>query len=189
MCKINLGVMLLIFFFITTYISKAIGSHTSQNSLVITKDIEFQVEVLSSLAVGVDPVELDFGDIQKNTKDIIVKEAELKFKAAFDQNVQITVDYDTQGDLMPGDPDYAMYQITPTDTSNTTANDKIDVYIKRVKALELQKGNISVPIIGEIREVGDIKLGEYTKTIEATVYATPVSPVTGKTFFTEGGIK
>lgn len=187
--KISLNLMLFMFFFIVTSNVKAVGSHTAENSLVITKNIDFEIEVLSSLAVGVEPVELDFGDIQRNTKDLIKKETPLKFKAAFDRDVQITVEYTTTDDLMIGDPNYAKYQITPVDMTNVNENDKIDVYLKRIKDFALQKGNVSIPIVGEIREVGNIKLGEYKKTIEATVYATPVSPIEGKSFFTKGGIK
>lgn len=187
--KISFSLMLFMFFFIIVSNIKAVGTHTSENSLVITKDINFEIQVLSSLAVGVDPVELDFGDIQRNSKNLITKEAPLKFKAAFENDVEITVEYDSIEDLMAGDLYYAKYQITPVDISDVTENDKIDVYLKRVKAITLQKGDMSIPIIGEIREVGNVKLGEYKKTIEATVYATPISPIEGKVFFTEGGIK
>ena len=60
--------MLFIFFFTTTHKSKAVQTHTSSNSLVITKDINFEIEVQSSINVGVDPVELDFGSIPRNSK-------------------------------------------------------------------------------------------------------------------------
>lgn len=187
--KISYNLMLFMFFFIITLNSNAVGTHTSANSLVITNDINFQIEVLSSLAVGVDPVELDFGDIQRNSKNTITKEADLKFQASFNEDVQIKIDYDKTDDLMSTDPVYAKYQITHIDNNPENQNDKIDVYLKRVDAVVLRKGEMIIPITGEIREVGNIKLGEYKKTIEATVYATPLSPITNKLFFTEGGVK
>ena len=187
--KISFNLILFMFFFIITLKSNAVGNHTSTNSLVITKNIDFQIEVLSSLAVGVEPDERDFGDIQRNSKNIITKEADLKFQASFNEDVQIKVEYDKTDDLMPTDTVYAKYQITPVENNPENQNDKIDVYLKRVNAEILRKGEMVIPITGDIREVGDVKLGEYKKTIGATVYATPINPISNKILFTEGGIK
>lgn len=176
MYKISFGLMLFIFFFTTTHDSKAVQTHTSSNSLVITKDIKFEIEVQSSLNVGVDPVELDFGSIQRNSRETIKKEGDLKFKAAFDKDVQVRVEYEKAGDLMQNDPNYAKYQIEYVNKDGEKYDDKIDVYLQRVKDKTLKQGEVKIPIVGEIREVGNVRLGEYKKTIKADVYVTPVSP-------------
>lgn len=176
MYKISFGLMLFIFFFTTTHESKAAQTHTSSNSLVITKDINFEIEVQSSLNVGVDPVELDFGSIQRNSKETIRKEGDLKFKTAFKNDVQVKVEYDKNGDSTPEDAKYAKYQIEYVNKDGEKYDDKIDIYLERVKDRTMKQGEVKIPIVGEIREVGNVRLGEYKKTIDATVYVTPVSP-------------
>lgn len=190
MCKINFGVMLLIFFFITTLNSNAAGTHTSTNSLVITKDINFEIEIQSSLAVDVEPVLIDFGDIQRNTTNMIRKQGDLNFKAAFDKDVQVRVDYEKEGDLTPNDINYAKYQMNYVNQVNENYTDTIDVYLKRINQEILKQGSVKIPVIGEIREVGNVRLGEYEKTVKADVYVTPLSP-TGNSISLvgEGGIK
>ena len=190
MCKINFGVMLLIFFFITTLNSNAAGTHTSTNSLVITKDINFEIEIQSSLAVDVEPVLIDFGDIQRNTTNMIRKQGDLNFKAAFDKDVQVRVDYEKEGDLTPNDINYAKYQMNYVNQVNENYTDTIDVYLKRISQEILKQGSVKIPVIGEIREVGNVRLGEYEKTVKADVYVTPLSP-TGNSISLvgEGGIK
>lgn len=176
MCKINLGVMLLIFFFIIITNIKANLLTDPTNTLIITKDIEFEVEVLSSISVGVEPVLLDFGDIQRNTNNLLQKEADLKFKSAFTQDVEVRVEYDPTTDLLKNDPNYAKYEIDYVNQNGETYNDKIEVYLKRIDNTLLKKGTVIIPVLGEIREVGNVRLGAYAKDIDATVYVTPTSP-------------
>lgn len=176
MYKISFGLMLFIFFFTTIHKSKAVQTHTSSNSLVITKDINFEIEVQSSINVGVDPVELDFGSIPRNSKQKITKTGDLKFKTAFKNDMLVKVDYDKNGDLTPDDTKYAKYQIEYANKNDEKYDDKIDVYLQRVKDRTLKQGDIKIPIVGEIREVGNVRLGEYKKTINATVFVTPISP-------------
>lgn len=176
MYKISFGLMLFIFFFTTTHKSKAVQTHTSSNSLVITKDINFEIEVQSSINVGVDPVELDFGSIPRNSKQKITKTGDLKFKTAFKNDMLVKVDYDKNGDLTPDDAKYAKYQIEYANKNDEKYDDKIDIYLQRVKDRTLKQGDIKIPIVGEIREVENVRLGEYKKTINATVFVTPISP-------------
>lgn len=167
------------FFFISSLTSFAIGEHTSSNSLTISKNLDFEIEIESALDVDLNPVDLDFGDLVRGTTQKKVAQGDLKFNSGFNSDVKISIDYDKTNDKIPSDTTYAMYQIKHEDVKGEkiTENDTLDVYIKRVKDVVMKKGEMKIPIIGEIRGVSkEAKLGKYSDKITATVFVTPIDP-------------
>lgn len=174
----KIGIYSMIFCF-SSFGLFAVGSLSGDN-LKISKQLDFIIDIDSALVVDLEPVDLDFGDLVRGTNQTKVATGDLKFKAGFNNDVQISIDYDTTGDQMIGDPKYAMYKIKHEDVKGEkiTENDTLDVYIQRVKDFTMTKGETKIPIVGEIRSVSkDAKLGKYSEKINATVFVTPVEPV------------
>lgn len=140
----------------------------NSNVPTTTKEIEFELEVTDSLKV--DPVYLDFGNILKNTKDKQTSVAYFNLATTYDQNMLITTSY--QGGVIEGD--YTKIEV-PKKT-NASSTDVLDVYLYNLKSKNLSAGSYKIPVIGEIRSVGDISLGEYEKTIMMDVLVQPVLP-------------
>lgn len=140
----------------------------NSNVPTTTKEIEFELEVTDSLKV--DPVYLDFGNILNNTKDKQTSVAYFNLATTYDQNMLITTSY--QGGVIEGD--YTKIEVPKK--INASSADVLDVYLYNLKSQNLSAGSYKIPVIGEIRSVGDISLGEYEKTITMDVLVQPVSP-------------
>lgn len=153
--------------------------HTSDNSLTISRELNFEIEIESALEVDLNPVDLDFGTLVRGTNQVRIAKGDLKFNSGFKNDVKVSIEYEKNGDEMPEDKNYAKYKIKHKDVTSekVTENDTLDVYIRRVDSQIMKMGETTIPIIGEIRSVSkEAKLGKYEKTIKATVFVTEVAP-------------
>lgn len=141
----------------------------NSNVPTTTVDIEFELEVTDSLKV--DPVYLDFGNILKNSKDKQTSVAYFKLATTYNQNMLVTTSY--QGGVMEGD--YTKIQVPKKE--NGSATDILDVYLYNLRSQSLSAGSYKIPVIGEIRNVGNISLGAYEKTVTMDVIIQPMSPI------------
>lgn len=132
-----------------------------------TAEIEFELEVTDT--VKVEPVYLDFGNILKNSNTLNTAQSYFNLSAGFKQDMLITTTY-SEG-VQVGE--YTKIDVPKQGGKST---DKLDVYLYNIKDRVLSSGEYKIPIIGEIREVGDIELGKYEKTIKMDVIITPISP-------------
>lgn len=137
----------------------------NSNIPTTTKEIEFELEVTDSLKV--DPVYLDFGNILKNSRDKQTSLAYFNLATTYDQNMLVTTSY--QEGTIEGD--YTKIQVPKKE--NGSAKDILDVYLYNLKSQTLSAGEHKIPIIGEIRSVGDISLGKYEKTVKMNVIINP----------------
>lgn len=135
-----------------------------------TKEIEFTLEVLDG--VNVEPLWLDFGNILKNSNNLYTAQSYLNIEGKFQEESYISTFFD-EG---VKEENYTKLEVGLEENQNIT-NDKIDVYIKNVENQIIKQGDTKIPIIGEIRSVGDIKLGRYSKNVRMNVIITPISPI------------
>ncbi|WP_448820823.1 hypothetical protein [Cetobacterium sp.] len=133
-----------------------------------TVDIRFDLEVTDT--VKVEPVYLDFGNILKNSNKLNTAQSYFNLSASFRQDMIVSTSYDT-GTL---EGEYTKITIAKADG---TPSDKLDVYLHNIKDRILSKGEYKIPIVGEIREVGNVSLGKYEKTIKMNVEIQPISPI------------
>lgn len=133
-----------------------------------TVDIEFEIEVEGTVAV--DVAYLDFGNILKNSKQKITALSYLELKTVYPNDMHMTTSF--QGGTQEGE--YTKYQLVKKGGS-TNPGDIIDTYLYNIKSQVLQAGDKKVPIIGEIREVGDVSLGEYEKTVVMNIEINPIT--------------
>lgn len=136
-----------------------------------TKEIEFTLEVLES--VGVEPLWLDFGNILKNSNFLYKAQSYLNIEGKFKEDMYVSTSFD-EG-IREGD--YTKIQIGLENTTNSSTNEKLDVYIKNMEKQIIKMDETKLPVLGEIRNVGNIELGKYNKTIKMNVVLTPVSPI------------
>lgn len=142
---------------------------------VIERPIEFKLVVEDSLLVGTAD-DLDFGDIIKGSTDIRRAETKIDVRAGTDVNY-VTAEY-VSGQLQTDKTQ--KIQISYKEENKTDKNirvekkkeainegtDKIDVFFipfdtkyQLVKDNKENKGEI--PVVAEIRGIGDAKLGKY----------------------------
>ncbi len=166
----------LLFLILSTY---SFSSHRN-NNLTITKDIEFEIEIKSSMSLDLDSTVLDFGNLVRDNKDTVTRTNYLKFKKSFDGDRKISVKFN-ESQSNNQDINYEKFTIDHEKKAENSASngeiETLDVYIKKVNDFYLKKGEVKIPITGEIREVPkNARLGKYEKTIKATVYDTVIDP-------------
>lgn len=132
-------------------------------------DINFELEVTDSLKV--DPVYLDFGNILKNSNDLHTARSYFNLSGAFKQDMLVSTNY-SEGKIEGA---YTKIQVPKKEAGLPT--DVLEVYLKNIKSRIFSTGEYRIPIDGEIRQVGNIGLGKYEKTIEMNVEVQPVSPI------------
>ena len=137
----------------------------NSNVPTTTENIEFELEVTDSLKV--DPVYLDFGNILRNSKDKKTSVAYFNLSSTYDQNMLVNTSY-LDGNI---EGDYTKVRVSKKE--NADATDFLDVYLYNLKSQNLSAGTYKIPIIGEIREVGNIALGKYEKTVTMEVEINP----------------
>lgn len=142
------------------------------NAQYPTTDVELNFEVIveDSIDVGIEGAKLDFGNILKNSKQLQIAKGNIRFKTTYDKKMSITATF-RDGQI---EGDYTKFELFK-DGGNT--GDTLDVYLHNVEKFILLKGEDTLPIIGEIREVGNITLGKYEKTIKVDLNISPVSPI------------
>ncbi len=140
----------------------------AQKIPIATAEIEFELEVTDT--VKVEPVYLDFGNILKNSNNLNTAQSYFNLSAGVKQDMLISTTY-SEG-IQEGE--YTKIEVQKQGGKPT---DKLDVYLYNIKNNILTSGDYKIPIIGEIREVGDIELGKYEKTIKMDVMITPISPI------------
>lgn len=134
-----------------------------------TKEIEFELEVTDSLKV--EPVYLDFGNILKNTKEKQTSIAYFNLSTTYEQNMLVTTSY-PEGDV---EGDYTKIKVPKKE--NPSSTDVLDVYLYNLSSQNLSAGSYKIPVIGEIREVKNVGLGKYERTIKMDVLIQPVLPI------------
>lgn len=139
----------------------------NSNIPTTTKEIKFELEVTDSLKV--DPVYLDFGNILKNSNDKQTSLAYFNLATTYDQNMLVTTSYQDQDGTVEGD--YTKIKVPKKENGNS--EDVLDVYLYNLKSQTLNAGEHKIPIIGEIRSVGNISLGKYEKTVKMNVIINP----------------
>lgn len=144
------------------------GMTNTLNIPVAEKRIEFELEVTDSIKV--DPVHLDFGNILKNNQDIQTATSYYLLSSTYNDDMFIKTSF------REGEKAQEYTKIKVPKKQNGLEKDYIDVYLKNLENRILPSGEYKVPIMGEIRGVGDISLGEYEKTVVMDVEITPVSP-------------
>lgn len=132
-----------------------------------TVDIEFEVEVKDTVAV--DVAYLDFGNILKNSRQKISALSYLNLKTEYQKDMKMTTSF--KNGTIEGE--YTKFQLNKKDGSSNPT-DLIDVYLYNIKSQTLKTGDKKIPIIGEIREVGDISLGKYEKTVTMDIEINPI---------------
>lgn len=130
-------------------------------------DIVFEVEV--SGGVKVEPVYLDFGNILKNSNKKQTSIAYFNISNTYIEDILVTTSY--QDGIIEGD--YTKIKVPKKGESISENN--LDVYLYNLKAQKFSAGTHKIPVIGEIREVGNISLGIYEKTIKMDVTIQPIS--------------
>ena len=140
----------------------------NSNVPTTTVSIDFELEVTDSLKV--DPVYLDFGNILKNSNHRITAQSYFNLSKVADQDMLISTSYN-EGKL---EGDYTKIEVPKL---NGGSSDKLDVYIYNIKDRILSSGEYKIPVVGEIREVGNIELGQYEKTLRMNVVIQPISPI------------
>lgn len=151
----------------------------------ITREIYFRLLVQDSLLVVPENVNLDFGDILKGSTDTKHAETKINIEAGKDvKNVKAT--YDTTGQAQKDgttkiqikyqEEEKPQKQYVHGVQSNSEGKevDTIDVYLlpfaKDYPLRTEQDKNIGeIPVKGEIRGIGDAKLGKYAGTIKVKV--------------------
>lgn len=135
------------------------------------KEIEFTLEVLDS--VHVEPLWLDFGNILKNSNKLYKAQSYLNIEGKFQGENYITTSFN--GGVKEGD--YTKLQIELDNSTSSIPNKSLDVYIKNIENQIIKPGDTKIPIIGEVRSVGNIELGKYSRTVRMDVIMTPISPI------------
>lgn len=163
--------MLLCFF---TIILKALNPINVNASLVTgksipttTKLIEFELQVTDSILV--DPIYLDFGNIVKNSNDIKTANSFFYLSSSYANEMLVSSEY--MGGVKEGE--YTKFQVYK---KGELSGDYLDVYLHNIAPRSLSPGENKVPIVGEIRGVGDVALGKYEKTVQMEVIIQPINP-------------
>ena len=163
--------MLLCFFVI---VLKALNTTNVEASLVTgksipvtTKLIEFELQVTDSILI--EPVYLDFGNIVKNSNDTKTANSFFYLSSSYANEMLVSSQY--IGGVKEGE--YTKYQVYK---KGEVGGDFLDVYLHNIAARSLSPGENKVPIVGEIRGVGDVALGKYEKTVQMEVIIQPINP-------------
>lgn len=133
-----------------------------------TKEIEFELEVIDT--VKIEPVHLDFGNILKNSTKLIGTTSYFELSGAYLQDMFISTSF--QNGIEDGD--YTKFEVF---REGMSSGDFLNVYLYNIKPRILSSGETRIPIVGEIREVGDIALGKYEKIVVMDIIIAPVSPI------------
>ena len=188
----KVGVLLMFLIFSVVCIGN-VGS--GDNNLVITKDINFEVEVGTVIDLDLDPVDINFGNIVRNSNDTVTRTSYLKFKQAFTEDNKVTTSF-PEAASQNANEEYAKFDLDyqpPKEEKPkeaTTEKTTLPVYIKKVKDMLVRKGEIQIPITAEIRGVPkDQKLGLYKKNIKMNVMTTPIDPAKAVRTSGEGGMR
>lgn len=136
-----------------------------------TREIEFELEVQDTISV--EPVYLDFGNILKNNKNLVTANSYFILTGAYTQDMLLSTSFEN-GTI---EGSYTKFQIF---REGNTAGDSLDVYLYNIDSRILSSGETKIPVVGEIREVKDITLGKYEKTVKMNVIITPMSPILNK---------
>lgn len=164
--KIIFFSIVLNFLIIKNYLN---GMTNALNIPIAEKRIEFELEVTDSLKV--DPVHLDFGNILKNSRETQTATSYYLLSGTYNEDMFVRTSF-KKGEIVQ---DYTKIKVFKKE--NGTANDYIDVYLKNLENKILSRGDHKIPVMGEIRSVGDIALGEYEETVIMDVEITPISPI------------
>ena len=171
------------------FLTSSVISISAGDHLTISKDIIFEVEVGTAIDLDLDPVDINFGNIVRNSNDTVTKTSYLKFKTAFTEDNKVKT-YFPEGDLTPSDLNYAKFELEYQNKANETYTDKLPVYLQRINDMLVRKGEIQIPITAEIRGVDkNQRLGEYKKNIKMNVVTTPVNPTKALRTSGQGGMK
>lgn len=145
------------------------------NLLAITPDvptatvnITFNLEVTDTIKV--DPVYLDFGNILKNSSELHTAQSYFNLSAGFQQDMLVSTSFNDG----VNDGRYTKVEVNKADG---ISSDVLNVYLHNIENKILKSGEYKIPVIGEIREVGDIALGKYEKTIKMNVEIQPILPI------------
>ena len=161
----------------------------ASDNLVITKDINFEVEIGTAIDLDLKPVIINFGNILRDNDDTITKTEYLKFNSAFLQDNMVTTSFPAD-DLSQSDQEYAKFELEYENKKDENYNDKLPVHIKRVKAMLVRQGEDKIPITAEIRGVPENqRLGKYYKAIKMDVTTSPINPIKSMRSSGEGGMK
>lgn len=160
--------LILLFSIILKFLNVEASVLNNLNIPTTTVDIEFNLEVTDT--VKVEPVYLDFGNILKNSNRLNTAQSYFNLSAGFQQDVLISTSY--KDGVVDGE-----YTKITIEKPNAAPSDRLDVYLYNIKDQILSRGEYKIPIIGEIREVGDIELGKYEKTTRMDVIIQPISPI------------
>lgn len=161
--------MILLFSIFLKFLNVEASILKNSNVPTTTKEIEFELEVTDSLKV--DPVYLDFGNILRNSKDKRTSVAYFNLATTYTHDMLVSTSYQ-EGNI---EGEYTKIEVPKKgDVNNLNV---LDVYLYNLNSQKLSAGLHKIPIIGEIREVGNISLGKYEKTIKMDVMIQPISPI------------
>lgn len=192
--RITKKVGVLLIFFISSIVCMG-DAGSGDNNLTITKDIKFEVEVGTVVDLDLDPVDINFGNIVRNSNDTVTRTSYLKFKQAFTEDNKVTTSFPEAVGQNTSD-EYAKFELEYQQPKEekpkeaTTEKTTLPVYIKKIKDMLVKKGEIQIPITAEIRGVPkDQKLGLYKKNIKMNVITTPVDPAKAIRTSGQGGMR
>lgn len=137
---------------------------------ITTSAINFEVVVEDSIDTGIEGGKLDFGNILKNSNQLQTARGNIRFKTSLDKKMSITATFRDGEEA----GEYIKFKLFK-DGGNS--GDSLNVYLQKIEKVILLKDEDKIPIMGEIREVGNIPLGRYEKTIKVDLNVSPVSPI------------
>lgn len=153
---------------------------TGRNS--IEKVIDFTLEVEDSLYIG-KGTELDFGMIPKGSNGTVIAKSNIEIIGGTEGTIVKLV----YGGVIEASDGYQKIKISYTEKSEERIKERInkkndeeeikeiDVYLKNFEENYTLKKDLDgsmttfIPIIGEIRGVGESKIGKYTATIPVEI--------------------
>ena len=145
--------------------SSTLGNHTIDNSLIITKDINFEVQIQDG--VSIEGAYLDFGNLLRGSEEKIERDDFISFKSSFENDVIVNISFNDE-DLSYSDENFSKFLMKKEGSEEI--NEGLEVYIKKIESYTLKKGEVDIPIKGEIRGVPkELELGRYKKTINTNV--------------------
>lgn len=139
----------------------------ASNIPTTTVNVKFDLEITDTIKV--EPVYLDFGNILKNSDRLNTALSYFNLSAGFQRDMLISTSY--TGGQVEGD-----FTKIVVPKLNGSASDTLDVYLHNIKDRVLTSGEYKIPIVGEIRKVGNVGLGKYEKTIKMEVLVSPILP-------------
>lgn len=156
----------------------------SRATNTITKEIHFDLFVTDSLLVA-KAKDLDFGNILKGTTDTIYAETAIEISNGENNEVKVKLSYDlpttkevdknyTSIQIKYKEPDTSVNksEIKNINKDERAAVETIDVYLKNFEDSYTIQGNDNanfIPVKGEIRGIGEAKIGEYEGTVRVNI--------------------